>query len=203
MGQKTHPTGFRIAVTEPWRSRWYASKKDFAKFLLEDNKIRRFIKKEWQFAAIPRVEIERTGERRSGHALTPVPFTDIAARDPPVWRGRLAFFVRRAALDPGHLVGRAELAPAHAVVAVVHEGGMRPAFSHPALLGGAVVLWVRSGVIVMEAHAPAAAKDAVVALHQRSERGPRRLIEGPHGVRRFGHEVQPNPVQGMSPFVPN
>src|SRR5215475_13684588 len=65
---------------------------------------------------------------------------------------------------------------------------MRPAFSHPALLGGAVVLWVRSGIIVMEAHAPAAAKDAVVALHQRGERGPRRLIESLHGVRRFGHE---------------
>ena len=54
MGQKTHPTGFRIAVTEQWRSRWYAGKKDFAKFLLEDQKIRRFIKKEWAFAAIPK-----------------------------------------------------------------------------------------------------------------------------------------------------
>jgi len=62
MGQKTHPTGFRIAVTEQWRSRWYASKKDFPKFLVEDNKIRRFIRKEWAFAAIPKVEIERTGE---------------------------------------------------------------------------------------------------------------------------------------------
>ncbi|MBK8098924.1 MAG: 30S ribosomal protein S3 [Planctomycetes bacterium] len=62
MGQKTHPTGFRIAITEQWRSRWYANKKDFAKFLLEDQKIRRFIRKEWVFAAIPKVEIERTGE---------------------------------------------------------------------------------------------------------------------------------------------
>lgn len=62
MGQKIHPTGFRIAVTEPWRSRWYANKKDFAKNLVEDQKIRRFIRKEWQFAAIPKVEIERTGE---------------------------------------------------------------------------------------------------------------------------------------------
>ncbi len=62
MGQKVHPTGFRIAVTEQWRSRWYATKKDFAKNLVEDQKIRRFIRKEWQFAAIPRVEIERTGE---------------------------------------------------------------------------------------------------------------------------------------------
>ncbi|MFY9343689.1 MAG: 30S ribosomal protein S3 [Planctomycetota bacterium] len=62
MGQKVHPTGFRIAITEQWRSRWYATKKDFAKNLIEDQKIRRFIKKEWQFAAIPKVEIERTGE---------------------------------------------------------------------------------------------------------------------------------------------
>jgi small subunit ribosomal protein S3 len=62
MGQKVHPTGYRIAVTEQWRSRWYANKKDFAKNLVEDQKIRRFIRKEWQFAAIPKVEIERTGE---------------------------------------------------------------------------------------------------------------------------------------------
>jgi small subunit ribosomal protein S3 len=62
MGQKTHPTGFRIAVIEPWRSRWHANKKDFAKFLVEDHKIRTFIRKEWAFAAIPKVEIERAGE---------------------------------------------------------------------------------------------------------------------------------------------
>jgi small subunit ribosomal protein S3 len=62
MGQKTHPIGFRICVTEPWRSRWYATRKDFARLLLEDQKIRSFIKKNWAFAAIPRVDIERAGE---------------------------------------------------------------------------------------------------------------------------------------------
>jgi small subunit ribosomal protein S3 len=62
MGQKTHPTGFRVAVTEQWRSRWYATKKEFSKFLVEDHKIRKFVRKEWAFAAIPKVEIERTGE---------------------------------------------------------------------------------------------------------------------------------------------
>lgn len=62
MGHKVHPTGFRIAVIEPWRSRWYANKKDFSKNLIEDFKIRQFIRREWAFAAIPRVEIERTGE---------------------------------------------------------------------------------------------------------------------------------------------
>src|SRR6516164_9813630 len=153
-------------------------------------------------AAQGRDEIERTGEGRGGHALAPVPLTDVAARDPPVWRGRLAFFVRRAVLDPGHLAGRAELAPPHAVVPVVYEGGVRPALSHPALLGRTVVLWVRSGVIVMEAHAPAAAEDAVVALHQRGERGPRRLIQGSDGVRRLHHDVQRNPGPGQEPPRP-
>lgn len=62
MGQKTHPIGFRIAITEPWRSRWYAGRKDFSRLLVEDQRIRQYIKKNWAFAAIPRVEIERTGD---------------------------------------------------------------------------------------------------------------------------------------------
>ena len=73
MGQKIHPTGFRIAITEQWRSRWYANKKDFAKNLLEDHKIRKFIRKEWQFAAIPKVEIERTGARMGDAAVIDTP----------------------------------------------------------------------------------------------------------------------------------
>ncbi len=62
MGQKTHPIGFRIAITEQWRSRWYASRKDFSRLLVEDYRIRQNIKKNWAFAAIPRVEVERTGD---------------------------------------------------------------------------------------------------------------------------------------------
>ena len=62
MGQKTHPIGFRTAITEPWRSRWYASRKDFPKFLVQDQKIRKYIRDNWAFAAIPKVEIERAGE---------------------------------------------------------------------------------------------------------------------------------------------
>lgn len=62
MGQKIHPTGFRIPTIEPWRSRWYAGKKDFKKFLLQDKKIRDHISKEFGSAGIPRIEIERTTE---------------------------------------------------------------------------------------------------------------------------------------------
>jgi small subunit ribosomal protein S3 len=60
MGQKVHPTGFRTGVTEPWKSRWYASKKDFRDLLMEDFKVRRFLKTKYRAAAIPKVEIERT-----------------------------------------------------------------------------------------------------------------------------------------------
>jgi small subunit ribosomal protein S3 len=62
MGQKIHPTGYRIGTIEPWRSRWYANKKDFGRMLLEDRKIRDHITKEFGSAGIPRIEIERTGE---------------------------------------------------------------------------------------------------------------------------------------------
>ena len=62
MGQKVHPTGFRCAITEPWRSRWYASSKDFPGLLLQDQKIRRHIRDNWGFVAIPKVEIERAGD---------------------------------------------------------------------------------------------------------------------------------------------
>ncbi len=60
MGQKIHPTGFRIGVYEDWRSRWYANKHEFSDLLVEDFKIRKFIKKKYAFAGIPKIEIERT-----------------------------------------------------------------------------------------------------------------------------------------------
>ena len=60
MGQKVRPTGFRVGIMEDWRSRWYASKHEFADLLVEDFKIRAFIKKKYGFAGIPKIEIERT-----------------------------------------------------------------------------------------------------------------------------------------------
>ena len=60
MGQKVNPIGFRTGVMEDWKSRWYASKKEFADLLLEDQKIRSFVTQKYKFAGIPKVEIERT-----------------------------------------------------------------------------------------------------------------------------------------------
>lgn len=62
MGQKVSPIGYRIGIFEDWKSRWYASKSDFADLLIEDFKIRDFIQKDDKLskAGIPKVEIERT-----------------------------------------------------------------------------------------------------------------------------------------------
>ena len=69
MGQKVRPTGFRVGIMEDWRSRWYASKHEFADLLVEDFKIRAFIKKKYGFAGIPKIEIERHPRRRHRPAL--------------------------------------------------------------------------------------------------------------------------------------
>src|SRR5450631_3433608 len=59
MGQKIHPTGFRLPVTRNWASRWYASNKNFATMLAEDLKVREFLKARLKNAAVSRILIER------------------------------------------------------------------------------------------------------------------------------------------------
>jgi small subunit ribosomal protein S3 len=59
MGQKVNPIGFRLPVTRNWGSRWYASRKDFANYLVADEKIRTTLKKKLKQAAIARIVIER------------------------------------------------------------------------------------------------------------------------------------------------
>jgi small subunit ribosomal protein S3 len=64
VGQKCNPIGFRVGITEGWRSRWFAPKAAFGAFLVEDEQIRRFIDKSLNeqppFAGVSKVEIERT-----------------------------------------------------------------------------------------------------------------------------------------------
>ena len=62
MGQKVSPTGFRLGITEDWRSRWFADK-DYAANLENDLAIRKFLNKELARAAVARVEIERAGDK--------------------------------------------------------------------------------------------------------------------------------------------
>ena len=62
MGQKVSPTGFRLGITEEWRSRWYADK-DYAKNLANDLAIRKFLDKQLVRAAVSKIEIERAGDK--------------------------------------------------------------------------------------------------------------------------------------------
>ncbi len=72
MGQKIHPTGLRIGVIDTWRSRWYATK-EFARYIGEDIKIRKFVKNKLQAAGIARVEIERAAARVKINIFTAKP----------------------------------------------------------------------------------------------------------------------------------
>ena len=62
MGQKMHPRGLRIGVIEDWSSKWYANSKDFANYLVEDHKIREYVKKKLFISGISKIEIERTAK---------------------------------------------------------------------------------------------------------------------------------------------
>jgi small subunit ribosomal protein S3 len=59
MGQKIHPIGFRLAVQKNWTSKWYSNTKNFAGMLLEDIKVRDYLKKKLSQAAVGKIVIER------------------------------------------------------------------------------------------------------------------------------------------------
>ena len=63
MGQKVHPYGFRLGVTTDWKSRWFADRGDYSKYVIEDSKIRDLLMTDLPHAAISRVEVERTRDR--------------------------------------------------------------------------------------------------------------------------------------------
>jgi len=62
MGQKVNPISFRLGIVADWRSRWYARKREFGAWVVEDKKIRDHIKRHYAFAGIARIDIERTRE---------------------------------------------------------------------------------------------------------------------------------------------
>ena len=62
MGQKMHPHGLRVGIIKDWDSKWYADKKHYSDYLIEDHKIREYVKKKLYVAGISKVEIERTAK---------------------------------------------------------------------------------------------------------------------------------------------
>ena len=73
MGQKVSPHGFRVGVIQDWDSKWFASKQDFSDNLVEDNKIRTFLKKELYAAGVSKVVIERKADKLEVSVLTAKP----------------------------------------------------------------------------------------------------------------------------------
>ena len=73
MGQKVNPNGLRVGIIKDWSAKWYASKKDFADLLIEDNKLRSYIKKKLYDAGISKIDIERAAERVKIHVHTSKP----------------------------------------------------------------------------------------------------------------------------------
>ena len=63
MGQKVNPVGFRLGINRGWDSVWYAKKKDFGNYLIEDFKIRDYIKKNVVNSGVSKVMIERTSNK--------------------------------------------------------------------------------------------------------------------------------------------
>ncbi len=62
MGQKVHPNGMRVGVIRDWESKWYADKKNYSDYLVEDYKIRKYVKQKLLASGISKIEIERTAK---------------------------------------------------------------------------------------------------------------------------------------------
>jgi small subunit ribosomal protein S3 len=96
MGQKIHPTGFRLAVSRNWASRWYASNRDFAGMLAEDIKVREYLKEKLKNASVSRVLIERPAKNAR--------ITIFSAR-PGVVIGKKGEDIEKLKIEVGRLLG--------------------------------------------------------------------------------------------------
>ena len=73
MGQKVNPHGARVGVIFDWSTRWYAGKKDFANFLVEDQKLRKMLKEKYFATGISKIDIERTAKEVTVNIFTAKP----------------------------------------------------------------------------------------------------------------------------------
>ena len=73
MGQKVNPNGFRVGVIRGWNTRWYANMKNFSDYLIEDNKIRKFLKQKYYEASVAKNEIERAADKATVSIYTARP----------------------------------------------------------------------------------------------------------------------------------
>ena len=108
MGQKVHPTGFRLGIATDWTSKWYADSKDFADYLEEDLKIRNFLKKKLAQAAVSRIQISRPAKSVS---------VTIHTARPGIVIGKKGEDIERLRRDVSQLMG----VPTHITVAEIRK----------------------------------------------------------------------------------
>ncbi len=97
MGQKVNPTGLRLGITEQWRSQWYADKSEFGDFLVEDEKIRRYIKRNYYYCGVSKIIIKRTRDEVA---------VRVHSARPGLMIGRKGVEVQRLTEDLQDLIGR-------------------------------------------------------------------------------------------------
>lgn len=97
MGQKVNPTGMRLGITEKWKSQWYADKSEFGDYLVEDEKIRRYIKRNYYYCGVSEIIIKRTRDE--------VAVRVYSAR-PGLMIGRKGVEVQRLTEELQDLIGR-------------------------------------------------------------------------------------------------
>jgi protein-S-isoprenylcysteine O-methyltransferase Ste14 len=130
-------------------------------------------------------QVDGASQTSREHTLAAVALPHEATGDSPVWRRGPFLLVGRSVLDPGNFAGRAELAPADAVRSVEHEGRVGGSGAHSPELALSVDLrCIPGNPLGMEANTPAAAEDSVVALDERRESRPGRLVESFDPVER-------------------
>ena len=135
MGQKVSPTGFRLGITEDWRSRWYAGK-DYAKTLENDIAIRKFLDKQLARASVSRVDIERAGDKIKVTITTARPGVVIGKKGAEMSRrewyreGRVPLHTLRAKIDYGFATAATTMGSIGVQVWVYH-GEMLPGQKAP------------------------------------------------------------------------
>jgi len=97
MGQKVNPTSMRLGITEKWKSQWYADKSEFGDYLVEDEKIRRYIKRNYYYCGVSDIIIKRTRDE--------VAVRVYSAR-PGLMIGRKGVEVQRLTEELQDLIGR-------------------------------------------------------------------------------------------------
>lgn len=103
MGQKVNPNGLRVGVIRDWTSRWFVDKKDFGDTLVEDNQIRKYLKKRLYSAGVPKIEIERTVNPADG---TPKVKINIFCAKPGMVIGRGGSDIDKIRADVEKMIGK-------------------------------------------------------------------------------------------------